>query len=139
MAHCTLHEQLPHAARKLHAHCTHSARMHAARAASMVGAHVMHACTLRARRQGTLAAYHEFKFVLHAAAGGALAPPAHRAPNALFLLDLGDRANVKVYMPRGGSDGGGGGGHGGRGGESRVGQWLQPHACWAGTRTAYMQ
>ena len=50
-------------------------------------------------------------------------PASHRAPNALFLLDLGDRANVNVYGPRrdGGGDGdssggGGGGGGGGSGG-----------------------
>ena len=54
-------------------------------------------------------------------------PASHRAPNALFLLDLGDRANVNVYGPRrdggGGGDGGvgssggsGGGGSGGGGG-----------------------
>ena len=62
--------------------------------------------------KGTLAAYHEFKFVLHAAAS-ALLPASHRAPNALFLLDLGDRANVNVYGPR--RDGGGGSGGGGDG------------------------
>ena len=62
--------------------------------------------------KGTLAAYHEFKFVLHAAASAAL-PASHRAPNALFLLDLGDRANVNVYGPRrDGGDGSGGGGDG---------------------------
>ena len=41
------------------------------------------ACELRTYWQGTLAAYHEFKFVLHAAASGALAPLAHRSHTAL--------------------------------------------------------
>ena len=45
--------------------------------------HALCICELRTYWQGTLAAYHEFKFVLHAAASGALAPLAHRSHTAL--------------------------------------------------------
>ena len=35
-----------------------------------------------------------------------LAPPARRAPNAIFILDMGDRANANVYLPARGGGGG---------------------------------